>query len=103
MRKHLEPVRVVCTDARLATWLGQLLNHTEPSCEVLHQARDCSAAPLCRWLGTLQMGQAGEVQAALTEAVEILEKTRHAFRSRDLGLLRRRLEALLEELSAESR
>ncbi|MNH46014.1 hypothetical protein D3C79_1086360 [compost metagenome] len=60
---------------------------------------NCSAVPLCRWLGEAQLGAAGQVQAALLDATEVLEQTRHAFKSRELGLLRRRLVALLDKLS----
>lgn len=35
---------------------------------------------------------------AIQETVEVLQKTRHHFRSKDLGSLRRRLEALLSDL-----
>ena len=41
----------------------------------------------------------GLTQQALADAVGVLERSRHAFRSRELGQLRRRLEAALRELS----
>jgi len=36
-------------------------------------------------------------KAALDDTVEVLERTKHAFKSKDLGELRRRLESLLDE------
>lgn len=36
-------------------------------------------------------------KAALDDTVEVLERTKHAFKSKDLGELRRRLESLLSE------
>jgi hypothetical protein len=39
------------------------------------------------------------VQAALVEVVDILQSTRHAFKSRDVARARRRLSELMAELS----
>lgn len=39
-------------------------------------------------------------KAALQDTVEVLERTKHAFKSKDLGELRRRLESLLSEPDA---
>ena len=88
--------RIACSDPQLATHLCRLFG----DCEVIEAPRHCSQAPLCRWLDDAPLGPAGDVQAALAEAVATLERTRHAFRSRELGQLRRRLEQLLVELSA---
>ncbi|MDH0142956.1 hypothetical protein [Aquipseudomonas alcaligenes] len=88
--------RIACSDPQLATHLRRLFG----DCEVIEDPRHCSQAPLCRWLDDAPLGPAGEVQAALAEAVATLERTRHAFRSPELGQLRRRLEQLLVELSA---
>lgn len=88
--------RVACSDPQLAQHLRRLLG----DCEVIEDPHDCSHAPLCRWLDEAPLGPDGQVQAALAEAVATLERTRHAFRSRELGQLRQRLEQLLSELSA---
>lgn len=88
--------RVACSDPQLAATLRCLLNN----CEVIEDPHQCSRAPLCRWLEDAELGTHGRVQAVLSDAVDILERTRHAFRSRELGQLRRRLELLLVELSA---
>jgi hypothetical protein len=39
-----------------------------------------------------------QLRRALEETVEVLERTRHAFKSRELGQLRRRLVGLLEQI-----
>ena len=88
--------RVVCSDARLACELRRLLD----DCEVIQAPHDCSHAPLCGWLEAVDPHRASRMQHALSDAVATLERTRHAFRSRELGQLRQRLEQLLVELSA---
>lgn len=93
------PARIICNDRELAEKLRPLLVSVAPGCEVLSAPCDCSEAPFCRWLGEAQLGPAGRVQAALLEATEVLEQTRHSFKSRELGLLRRRLVAMLDTLS----
>ena len=92
------PARIICNDRELADKLRHLLARVAPGCEVLTEPRDCNAAPFCRWLGEAQLGLAGQVQVALAEVVEVLEQTRHSFKSRELGLLRRRLVAMLDTL-----
>lgn len=87
--------RIACSDATLARALRRLLG----DCEVITDPHDCSQAPLCRWLSNAPLGDAGRVHTALSDAIATLERTRHAFRSRELGQLRRRLELLLVELS----
>jgi hypothetical protein len=92
--------RIICTDSALATELTHwLVNHSQ-SAEVIHETGDCTNAPLCRWLKDTPEGLEGHVQLALLEAVETLMRTRHAFRSKDLADLRKRLEGLLKQLSA---
>ncbi|CAD5108128.1 hypothetical protein [Zestomonas carbonaria] len=95
------PLRVICNDSGLASALEPVLSTLAPGCELLRDPCDCSALPFCRWFAA-RLGQAGQVQVALAEATEVLERTRHAFKSRELGLLRRRLQALLEELASQS-
>ncbi|MDD0844975.1 hypothetical protein [Pseudomonas sp. Gutcm_11s] len=90
------PLRIACSDPQLACELRHLLGH----CEVIESPQDCSQAPLCRWLNDAEMDLAARMKDALNDTVATLERTRHAFRSRELGLLRRRLEQLLVELSA---
>lgn len=65
--------RIACSDPQLATHLRRLFG----DCEVIEDPRHCSQAPLCRWLDDAPLGPAGEVQAALAEAVATLERTRH--------------------------
>jgi len=88
--------RIVCTDPEKALDLRR--QHGD--CEVIVDPCDCSHAPFCRWLEGDSLSRDGQVRAALCDAVETLQRTRHAFHSRDLGQLRRRLERLLDDLSA---
>jgi hypothetical protein len=41
------------------------------------------------------------LRAALKETIQVLERTRRSFKSRELGQLRRRLIDLLEQLEAD--
>ena len=42
----------------------------------------------------------GHLKNALVDAVAVLEKTKHAFKSKDLGALRKRLEGLIQKVEA---
>ena len=44
-----------------------------------------------------------QVKTVLEEAVAVLEKTKHAFKSKDLGVLRRRLQRCIADLEGEPR
>lgn len=92
--------RIICTDAALANELSHWLVKHSPTGEVIHEATDCTNAPLCRWLKDTPSGLEGHVQLTLLDAIETLMRTRHAFRSKDLADLRKRLEGLLKQLSA---
>jgi len=90
--------RIICTDPALAARLRALMAATGDA-EVIQQSCDCDRAPLCRWLDPDPLGPTGQVQATLYEAIETLERSRHAFRSREMGQLRQRLTRLLEDLA----
>lgn len=45
------------------------------------------------------LSETTRLRLLLDETVTVLDRTRHAFKSRELGRLRRRLEQALEELS----
>ena len=92
------PIRIACNDSAISDDLRRRYG----DCEVIADPGQCSQAPFCRWLYSEQLATDGRIQAALTEAVETLERTRHAFRSRDLAQLRQRLEQLLEDLSVHA-
>jgi hypothetical protein len=96
------PARIICNDHVLANTLRGQMATIAPNCEVLSTQDDCSQAPFCRWLEKSQLSNDGRVQAALIEAIETLERSRHAFKSRELGLLRQRLVVLSRELSGRS-
>lgn len=91
---------IICTERSLGPLLRQWLDSQQTAAEVICSPNDCSQAPLCRWLDPAPLGPEGRVQTALLDAVETLIRTRHAFKSRELAELRKRLEQLLEELSA---
>ncbi|MHA6181682.1 hypothetical protein [Pseudomonas mohnii] len=99
MNESNQTTRIICNDLELADQLRRLLVHIAPDCEVLSAPSNCSVVPFCRWLGEAHLGTPGLVQAALMDATEVLEQSRHAFKSRELGLLRRRLVVLLGKLS----
>ena len=100
MTAPLPTPRIICTDTDLANELTQWLVNNSQMGEVIHEATDCSHAPLCRWLRETPAGLEGQVQLVLLDAVQTLARTRHAFRSKDLADLRKRLEGLLKQLSA---
>jgi hypothetical protein len=97
----MNQIRLLVTlpKAQCANRVRQILQAQAPGCEVLGQPSDCSQAAGCRWLQALPPPQAGAVQALLSDAVEILEQTRHAFKSAQLAQLRKRLSRMLEDLS----
>ena len=68
--------------------------------ELICDPKECDQAPLCRWLDPQSLNDDGQLMSAVLDAIETLEATRHAFRSKQLGSLRRRLEKLLRELPA---
>ncbi|WP_372873988.1 hypothetical protein [Pseudomonas sp.] len=90
---------VTLPKAQCANRVRQILQAQAPGCEVLGQPRDCSQAPGCHWLQALPPHQTGAVLALLSDAVEVLEQTRHAFKSAQLAQLRKRLNRMLEDLS----
>ena len=89
-------VQLISADPQTAAKAREALCQAGVSCKLLHDPRDCQHAPACRWLQPLP----AELQVRLTldDAISTLEKTRHAFKSRDLADLRRRLQQLLETL-----
>lgn len=89
-------VQVISADPQLTAKAREALCQAGLSCKLLHDPRDCQHAPACRWLQPLP----AEVQLRLIldEAISTLEKTRHAFKSRDLADLRKRLQQCLEIL-----
>ncbi|MVW75459.1 hypothetical protein [Pseudomonas xionganensis] len=94
-----DEVKVLCNDPELVEQMRELLAGQVAAEQVFCEARACSEAPLCRWLGELHLGQAGRVQATLQEVVELLHGTRHAFKSKAVAQARSRLHDLLRELS----
>lgn len=89
-------------DPECASRVKRLLDTQAPGCEVLGEPNDCSQAAQCRWLEELPSRQLGEVQALLSEAVTVLERSRQAFKSAQLAQLRRTLMGALKNLSDNS-
>lgn len=87
-------------DAASSRQIAELLRRQAPHCQIIDSLDSCQQRPLCRWLQRLPEGSLGEVQSHLDEAIEVLERTRHAFKSLQLAELRKRLSQLREELSA---
>lgn len=86
-------------DADSCHQVSQLLHRQAPQCEIIGDIQDCRYRPLCRWLQPLPAHSLGDIQASLGDAVAVLERSRHAFKSAQLAALRQRLSRLLEELS----
>ncbi|MWV10953.1 hypothetical protein F3I62_02495 [Pseudomonas sp. R-28-1W-6] len=93
-------ILVANSDQQLACRLRRLLHGEGLDCTVLARPEDCSQAPLCGWLQDQPLPAHATLHASLADAIEVLERSRHAFKSRDLADLRQRLEQLLGELSA---
>ncbi|WP_341304188.1 hypothetical protein [Pseudomonas sp. TMP25] len=89
-------VQLISSDPQTANHARDALCNAGISCQLVNSPRDCQHAPACRWLQPLT----NELQTRLilNDAINTLEKTRHAFKSRDLADLRRRLQALMETL-----
>jgi len=86
-----------------AGWhLKKTLDDAGIGCELVREAHDCRLSPACRWLHGAPLTDEARLIGALDDVIEVLERTRHAFRSRELGALRRRLERLLNELPGEA-
>src|SRR5690606_41689155 len=92
------PIRIACNDSAITDDLRRLYG----DCEVIADPGQCSHAPFCRWLHSEQVATDGRIHATLTEVVEPLERTRYAFRSRDLAQLRQRLDLLLDAFSGHA-
>jgi hypothetical protein len=100
---HSSPVLLACTNPETERRLRLLLSSLNLDGEVICSPVDCSQAPLCRWFDNAALSPTGELHAALADAVAVLERTRHSFKSRELGELRRHLTQLLAKLSGTPR
>jgi hypothetical protein len=87
-------------DPEAAQRLHRVLHRQAPDCTVIESAGQCSQRPACRWLHPLPPASLGQVTSDLSDAISVLERSRHAFKSAQLAALRKRLGHLLEELSA---
>ncbi|MFJ3051765.1 MULTISPECIES: hypothetical protein [Pseudomonas nitroreducens/multiresinivorans group] len=101
MTLHRYPVQLLVTsqDAALARQVRALLAAYELPCAVMEGPTNCEQAPLCRWFKDAPLSDSARMLALLADAIGVLERTRHAFRSRELGELRQRLSGALQELS----
>ncbi|MFP6847900.1 MAG: hypothetical protein VCA57_04290 [Pseudomonas sp.] len=92
--------QIICADPALGHLLSQWLASQAIAGEVVCSPAICYHAPLCGCLKPVWLEPQGLVRHALLDAVATLERTRHAFKSRELADLRMRLEQLLKDLSA---
>lgn len=100
MPRTIPRILITHNDQQMACRLRRLLHNEGLDCSVLARPQDCSQAPLCGWLQDQPLPAHAALHATLADAIEVLERTRHAFKSRDLAGLRQRLEQLLGELPA---
>ncbi|GIZ10600.1 hypothetical protein [Pseudomonas sp. NCCP-436] len=91
-------LRLADTDTRQQ--ITRLLDSQAPHCQVINDIQDCQHMPLCRWIRPLPSTSLGTLQASLDDAIEVLERSRHAFKSAQLAELRKRLCQVREELSS---
>ncbi|SFM75648.1 hypothetical protein SAMN05216256_11919 [Halopseudomonas pachastrellae] len=104
VRAMIDALKVVVAGAsERCAEIDQALERAGLEYQLICEPDSCQDAPLCRWLKPERMNQAGRVRAELEEAIATLERTRHAFRSRQLADLRYRLQGLLRSLSEEPR
>jgi hypothetical protein len=94
---------VATQDEPLARQIRALLAACNVPCTVLSSHQDCQQAPLCRWLQNEPLSDTARIHALLADAISVLEHSRHAFKSRELGQLRHRLSDALKELSDSPR
>ena len=93
------PKVVIAGASERCAEIDQALEQTGLEYQLICEPDGCQEAPLCRWLKPERLNQAWRVRAELEEAIATLERTRHAFRSRQLADLRYRLQGLLRSLS----
>lgn len=92
----IPPIQLISNDTMAGTEAVELLCQAGISCNLIKSPHDCQFAPACRWLQPLSTEL--KTRLILDDAISTLEKTKHAFKSRDLSDLRRRLQELLETL-----
>ena len=78
---------------QMATQLLKLVLNFKTAMDLAHGGRPDQAIDLCE---SLRCPRLAAYEEALNETIAVLEKTKHAFRSKDLGVLRKRLETVLE-------
>lgn len=86
-------------DADACQRVAHLLHRQAPQCQVIAEIESCRQKPLCQWVQRLPTASLGDVHASLDDAIDVLERSRHAFKSVQLAELRKRLCQLREELS----
>lgn len=99
MTSLVPPLQLLCLDAPQACRAHGLLDDAGIDCQILSSPDACLLAAHCRAIEPAATQRLNHLQQALHDTVATLEKTRHAFKSRDLAELRKRLEGLLQNLS----
>ena len=64
--------------------------------DIICEPSDCRPAPSCRWIDASCVNMEGQLAGALLDAIRTIEDTRHAFKSKQLGALRKRLQQTLD-------
>lgn len=100
MASQCPNLQLLSLDPSLAGKAHALLTQAGLDCQVLGHPANCSLAALCQGLVQEELQH---LRTALFDAIATLDHSRHAFRSRELGALRQRLEQLLDNLSQSRR
>lgn len=71
--------------------IGRTLQDAGIDFDIICEPSDCRLAPSCRWIDASCVNREGRRTGALLDAIRTIEDTRHAFKSKQLGALRKRL------------
>lgn len=63
--------------------------------DIICEPSDCKLSPSCRWIDASCVNREGQLAGALLDAMRTIEDTRHSFKSKQLGALRKRLQQTL--------
>jgi|GEM_PF-1435765 len=106
LRSNLMPLTVkVVVDASQpdeARQIESALREVGVNFDIMFEPSDCRQAPACRWLNASCVTQEGRLAGALLDAIHTIEDTRHSFKSKQLGALRKRLQHALEACQAHN-
>lgn len=81
--------------------IGRTLQDAGIDFDIICEPADCRLAPSCRWIDASFVNREGQLAGALLDAIRTIEDTRHAFKSKQLGALRKRLQQALDACQAD--